>query len=379
MPPISVLVKPASSRCNQSCTYCFYCDEAEKRAQRSYGMMGDMTLKNVIRRTLLRAEDVISYAFQGGEPTLAGLDFFRRVVELERQYNKAHIRVENSLQTNGLPLDDAWCRFLAEEHFLVGLSVDGTKEIHDALRRTGSGEPTFDRVCRAADTMDACGVEYNILTVVTPQVAREIRTIYDFYRERGWGYQQYILCLAPLGEAPDASAHVPSPAEYGQFLIDLFDLWYADLRSGRQPYIRQFENYVSLAVGEIPESCDMRGTCGIQYVVEGDGSVYPCDFYVLDEYRLGNLNVDRLDAIDEARARIGFVERSAALTPACGECPYVRLCRGGCQRNRVWDAGEERYRNAYCEAYRMFFDHSYEKLMEIGRRLSRGEAPVSER
>ncbi len=369
MPPISVLIKPASSRCNMSCSYCFYCDEAEKRSRRSYGSMSEQTLKNVIRRTLLRADGMAGYAFQGGEPTLAGLDFFRRVVELERQYNKNHIRVENSLQTNGLLLDEAWCRFLSEQRFLVGLSVDGTKEIHDALRRTGSGGPTYEQVCRAAEMMDAFGVDYNILTVVTPRVAGDIRTIYSLYRDRGWGYQQYILCLAPLGEPAGASEYVPSQKEYGQFLIDLFDLWYADLLRDRQPYIRQFENWVALAAGRIPESCDQRGTCGLQYVVEADGSVYPCDFYVLDEYRLGNFNEERLDAIDETRRRIGFVERSTDLTPDCRECPYYRLCRGGCQRSRIRDAGGEVYKNNFCESYRMFFAHSYEKLMNIGRQL----------
>ncbi len=367
MPPVSVLIKPASSRCNMSCSYCFYCDEAEKRSQRSYGSMSDATLKNVIRRTMLRAEGMIGYAFQGGEPTLAGLDFFQRALELERQYAKNPIRVENSLQTNGLLLDEAWCRFLAENHFLVGLSLDGTKEIHDSLRRTGSGEPTFERTVRAAERMDAFGVDYNILTVVTPRVAADLRTIYSFYRDQGWEYQQYIVCLDPLGEPFGRSGYSLSPKKYGQFLIDLFDLWYNDLLEDRQPYIRQFENYVALAAGRIPESCDMRGTCGIQYVVEADGSVYPCDFYVLDDYRLGNFNEDRLDAIDAARSRIGFVERSCRLDPACLECPYYRLCRGGCPRSRERCADSDVYKNYYCEGYRMFFSHSYEKLTEIGR------------
>ncbi len=368
MPPISVLLKPSSSQCNMSCAYCFYCDEAKNRVQRSYGFMSEQTLKNVIRRTLLRAEGMAAYAFQGGEPTLAGLDFFRRAVDLEQQYNKNFIRVENSLQTNGLLIDEEWCRFLVGQHFLVGLSVDGTEEIHDKLRRTGSGEPTFARVCRASEMMDAFGVDYNILTVVTPRIAGNIREIYSFYQDRGWDYQQYIFCLAPLGES-DMFGYVPSPEEYGKFLIDLFDLWYADLLQDRQPYIRQFENFVALAAGRIPESCDQRGTCGIQYVVEADGSVYPCDFFVLDEYRLGNFNKDLLDEIDAARSGIGFVDRSQKIASACRECPYYRLCRGGCQRSRVWDPDAQAYKNSFCEGYRMFFAHSYEKLMEIGRQL----------
>ncbi len=369
MPPISVLIKPASSGCNMSCSYCFYCDEAEKRSQRSFGIMSEQTLKNVIRKTMLRAEGMISYAFQGGEPTLAGPDFFRRVVELERQYNKNHIRVDNSLQTNGLLIDEEWCRFLADQHFLVGLSVDGTEEIHDSLRHTAAGGPTYERVLKAAELMDDFGVDYNILTVVTPQIAGQIWTIYSLYRDRGWNYQQYIVCLDPLGDPGGQSPWSISPEMYGRFLIDLFDLWYEDLMHYSPPLIRQFENYAAMAAGMLPESCDMRGTCGIQNVVEADGSVYPCDFYVLDEYRLGNFNEERLDAIDDARRRIGFVEHSEKLDPACRECQYFRLCRGGCRRNRVWDEDAGAYRNYYCEGYRMFFEHSYDKIMDIGRQL----------
>ncbi len=369
MPPISVLIKPASSRCNMACRYCFYHDEAEKRSQRSYGLMSEQTLKNVIRRTMPRAEGMISYAFQGGEPTLSGLDFFKRATEYELQYNKNQIRVENSLQTNGLLLNEEWCRFLADQHFLVGLSMDGTREIHNSLRLTGAGGSTFDQVLSASEMMDDFGVDYNILTVVTPQIARNIRTVYSFYRDHGWNYQQYIVCLDPLGEPFGQYPWSISPDLYGHFLIDLFDLWYADLMRDRQPLIRQFENYVAIAAGRTPESCDMRGTCSIQNVVEADGSVFPCDFYVLDNYCLGNFNKDHLDAINAARSRIRFVENSLQLTQACRECPYFRLCRGGCQRTRVWDPENGAYKNYFCEGYRMFFEHSCEMLMEIGKTL----------
>ncbi len=367
MPPISVLIKPASSLCNMSCDYCFYCDEAAKRSQPSYGIMSEQTLKNVIRKTMLRSEGMISYAFQGGEPTLAGLDFFRKVIAFEKQYNKYHIRVDNALQTNGYALDEEWCRFFAENHFLIGLSVDGTKEIHDSLRHSKTGKGTFDKVRAAADMMDSLGVDYNILTVVTPQIAENIAEIYEYYRDCGWNFQQYIACLDPLGEPHRQKPFSLTPEVYGQFLIDLFELWYADFKEGKQPYIRQFENYVALAVGRVPESCDQLGTCGIQNVVEADGSVYPCDFYVLDEYRLGNFNEDRLDKIDAKRDEIGFIEKSIPLNPDCGECGYYRLCRGGCRRCREFEFGDDLFKNYFCEGYRMFFEKCGEKIDEIGR------------
>lgn len=373
MPPISVLMKPASSLCNMSCDYCFYCDESKKREQPSYGFMSEKTLKNIIRKTMLRAEGMISYAYQGGEPTLRGIDFFKKAVAYQQQYNKNHITVHNALQTNGYLIDEEWCRFLRDNHFLVGLSVDGTQDIHDSLRHSASGTPTFERISRAAEQMDHFGVEYNILTVVTPQIASNIPTIYAYYRERGWNYQQYIACLDPLDEPRGQTPFALRPKIYGQFLIDLFELWYVDLQEGKQPFIRQFENYVGLAIGKIPESCDQRGTCGIQNVVEADGSVYPCDFYMLDAYRLGNFNNDRLDVIDEKRKQIDFLARSCALDPACRECPYYLLCRGGCQRNRDYLADIGVYKNYFCESYRMFFDVCYERIMEIGQVILRNQ------
>ena len=269
MPAVSVLMKPASGLCNLSCDYCFYCDEAEKRSQKSFGFMSLQTLKNVIRKTMLRAEGTAGYAFQGGEPSLRGLDFFRQAAAWQKQYNQNHVRVQNAFQTNGYLIDEEWCEFFREHQFLVGLSLDGTPEIHNSLRHDRkSGGATFDRISYSADLMDAYGVDYNILTVVTPAVAKNIADVYSYYKERGWNYQQYIACLDPLGEKHGQASHSLTPEVYGEFLIDLFFLWSRDLKNGKQPYIRQFENWIGLSAGYLAESCDQRGVCGIQNVVE---------------------------------------------------------------------------------------------------------------
>ena len=365
MPPINVLLKPSSSLCNMNCDYCFYCDEASKRKIASYGFMEENTLKNIIRRTLSRAEKTAAYAYQGGEPTLRGLDFFRKAVKYQNQYNKNHVFISNALQTNGFALDKEWCRFLSENHFLVGLSVDGTEEIHNAHRHDKAGNGTYARIRQAAKLMDQYQVEYNILTVVTSDVAEHIEEIYEEYKRNGWNYQQYIACLPPMRQALSDSAYVLSPEAYGDFLIRLFHLWYRDWKKNRQPYIRQFENWIGMLAGYPPEACDQHGTCGIQYVVEADGSVYPCDFYMLDEYRLGNLNENRVAQLDEARVQIKFVERSFALDPSCRECRYYFLCRGGCQRCRKAVSGQRVYRNMWCESYRMFFDACLKEMQEV--------------
>lgn len=367
MPALSVMLKPVSGLCNMHCDYCFYCDETEKRTKKSFGIMSEDTLKNVIRRTLPHAEGMIFYAFQGGEPLLRGLDFFRRAVALEKQYNQNRIAVYNALQTNGYEISREWCEFFRENHFLVGLSVDGTKKIHDSLRRErGTGKPTFDRVLKSAELMEEYGVNYNILTVVTREIAGNIEEVYAGYRERGWHYQQYIACLDPLGEAHGKAFYSLTPKDYGECLKKLFSLWLKDLKKGKQPYIRQFENWVMLAAGYRAESCDQCGICSIQQVVEADGSVYPCDFYALDDYYLGNFNRDRLETIDRRREKIGFIERSRRLSDACRQCRYYRLCRGGCQRNRDYNPAAGSYENRLCRGYKLFFEQYYDVLMQLG-------------
>lgn len=365
MPPISVLMKPSSGMCNMTCDYCFYCDEAQKRKQESYGFMTEETLKNIIRKTMLRAEGNITYAYQGGEPTLRGLDFFKKAILLQKQYNKNGIMVNNALQTNGYCLDDEWCRFFSDNHFLIGVSVDGIKEIHDTYRHDKAGNGTYERVMHSIDLLDKYGVEYNILTVVNGPVAKNVAEIYDFYRKKGWRFQQYIACLDPLDEEKGRTGYALNPMQYGQFLTELFDMWYADWKQGKQPYIRQFENYIGIIAGYMPEACDQRGVCGMQHVIEADGSVYPCDFYMLDEFRLGNLNEVRLDEIEKRRAEIGFIEESRKQSSQCRTCKYFWICRGGCKRNRDFDKDNDTYHNYFCEGYKMFFDSCLQRMQEI--------------
>ena len=369
MPAVSVLIKPASGMCNMRCDYCFYCDEAAKRRQASYGLMTDETLKNVIRRCVIPAEGACTIAFQGGEPTLRGLPFFEKAVEYARHFNRNGIRIDFALQTNGCGITEDWCRFFARNHFLVGVSVDGVREIHDRYRHSGDNGPTYDRVMRTIGLLDQHQVDYNILTVVHREIAENIRGIYAAYRKQGWNYLQFIACLDPLGEPRGNQPYSLLPEAYGQFLIDLFDLWYADYQRGNAPFIRQFENYVGVCLGMVPESCDQRGVCTVQYVVEADGSVYPCDFYALDEWRLGNFNRDRMSQIKERADALGFIARSRNQPPECGECKWRFLCRGGCFRSRL-EAGEnDAGLNYFCPGYRMFFERWGDTIREIARRV----------
>ncbi|WP_095174985.1 MULTISPECIES: anaerobic sulfatase maturase [Blautia] len=369
MPALNVMIKPASGLCNMRCTYCFYTDEVNHRKMGNLGIMSPETLENVIRKSLEFAEGVCTFAFQGGEPTLAGLAYFERAVELEKKYNRHSVVIQNALQTNGYLLDEEWCRFLGENHFLVGLSIDGIRCTHDSCRKDKQGEGTFSRVFSSAQMLKDHRVDFNVLTVVNKKTAPRIHRIYQQYQKWGFSFQQYIACLDALDSSAQKEAYGLEPELYGQFLIELFELWYADYQKGTQPYIRQFENYIAILMGGYPDACEQNGVCGLQNVVEADGSVYPCDFYVLDGYSIGNLNEDSFGEIYEKRAASGFVERSQNQSGQCKDCRYYSVCRGGCRRNRVEEAGGGAV-NCFCRSYQMFFDRCYDRLCLIAEQLS---------
>lgn len=369
MPAITVMMKPSSGMCNMTCDYCFYCDETQKRIQESYGFMSEETLKNIIRKTMINADVSVNYAYQGGEPTLRGIDFFKKAVELQKKYNRKNLQVNNAFQTNGLAIDEEWCRFFVENNFLVGVSIDGISEVHDAYRHDKKGGGTYQRIVRVTELMDDYGVAYNILTVVNQRTIENINAIYKEYKKRGVKYQQYIACLDPLGNEHGKTEYGISAKQYGEFLVRLFELWYRDWKKNRQPYIRQFDNYIAMILGYPPEACDQRGICGVQYVVEADGGAYPCDFYMLDEYRLGNFNENKMKEMDKKREDIRFIERSRHLEPECRQCKHFYLCRGGCQRHRdfIYETGN--FRNYLCEGYKLFFDKCSEQMLEIAATL----------
>ncbi len=371
MPPITIMIKPASGLCNMRCTYCFYTDEMKNRKQGSYGIMSVGTLENVIRKTLAFAQDECTFMYQGGEPTLAGLDFFKKSIEFQAQYNVNQVKIQNALQTNGYEIDEEWCAFFAEHNFLIGLSVDGIKATHDVYRKSADGGDTYFRVLETARLLQQYHVEFNVLTVINGKTAPKIGRIYEQFRKCGFTYQQYIPCLNPLLQEGDPE-YALKPEAYGKFLIDLFELWQIDLQKGTQPYIRQFENWISILLGYLPEACDQRGVCGIQNIVEADGSVYPCDFYVLDDYCIGNMNHDSMEQIYRNREQSGFIQSSTGQSEQCGNCRYFALCRGGCRRHRtLGDGVGVENPNIFCAGYKIFFDKHYSSLVRIADVLKR--------
>lgn len=366
MPALSLLIKPASGNCNMRCRYCFYADELDNREIRSYGKMSVDTMHTIVDKAMEYGDYECTIAFQGGEPTLAGLDFYRELVAYVTAHeNPKKLKIHYALQTNGYLINEEWAAFLGENHFLVGVSLDGLKEIHDRYRLDAAGKGTYQRVISAIRLLEKHQVEYNILTVVTAATARNGQKIYNYFKKNHFGYQQYIECLDPIGEEPGQHEYSLTPEKYGEFLKSMFDAWYLDMRSGTYVYNRYFENLMMIMAGQQPESCNMRGVCGKQWVFEADGSVYPCDFYALDQWCLGNINKNSFEEMDQKRDELGFIQWSMRRQEDCQKCRWFGLCRNGCRRNREPVTAEHTNRNYFCKSYQMFFEYAYPRLEEI--------------
>ena len=372
MPPISLLVKPASGSCNMRCRYCFYTDETENRTVPSMGVMSIETMKTMVDKALIFADGDCSFAFQGGEPSLAGLPFFRALTDYVKDHpNPKKVRVHYSFQTNGYNLNEDWAKWFVENQVLVGISLDGPKEIHDRYRVDHAGKGTYQKVMSSIQLFNKYHVDYNILTVVTSATSRHGQQVYNFFKKNDFRYQQYIECLDPIGEVQGGYEYSLTPERYEEFLKTTFDSWYLDMKSGRYVYNRYFENLMMIIARQGAESCNMRGVCGAQWVIEADGSVYPCDFYALDEWYLGNINQDSFETMEQQRQTLGFIEWSKQIPEDCKNCRYFGLCRNGCRRNREPVTSNSTQKNYFCSAYKNFIEYAYPRLAEIYQMLVR--------
>ncbi|MGI6030072.1 MAG: anaerobic sulfatase maturase [Eubacteriales bacterium] len=368
MPPLSMLIKPASSLCNLRCRYCFYEDVSDHRQVKSYGMIGPQVTEAIIRKALEFADGTCTFSFQGGEPTLRGLDYFEEFCDLVDRCNHKKTAIRYAIQTNGMVLDEAWASFLRKRNFLVGLSMDGTREIHDSLRVDPEGKGTYGRVLRAAQLLEKHGVEFNILCVVTASIARHGEQVYRSLCKNGFRYLQFIPCLAPMGEQPDPRFGL-TPKRYGQFLHAVFQAWYGDLCQGRYTSVQHIDHYLGVLRGEPPLLCSMTGHCACQFVMEADGSVYPCDFYVTDEWKVGNILDNGFEEMANHPNARRFVEISLDRGEKCRACQWFALCRGGCRRDREPVTGTGMAENVFCESYRSFFQQDFEALARAARMM----------
>ena len=324
-------------------------------------------LEDIVKKTLAVAKKGCNYTFQGGEPTLVGLSFYKKLIEFQNKYNVNKIKISNAIQTNGIVIDDDWARFFAENDFLVGISLDGNKELHDSWRTDSSGRGTFIQVMRAIRLFEKHKVKFNILTVVNKFTARHVRKVYNFFKENDFRYLQFIPCLDPFGDEPGKQEYSLEADRYTYFLKNLFDLWYDDIIKGKDISIRYFDNIVGMFMGLQPEACGMLGFCQANFVVEADGGVYPCDFYVTDDWYMGNIKDSDLEDLRKSASARRFIETSLQPDPECRSCHFGSLCRGGCRRNRDFMGNGNPGHNYYCSSFKDFFAYTVERFRHIAK------------
>jgi uncharacterized protein len=373
--PFSLLVKPVGSRCNLDCRYCFYLGTDEALGGDRPPVMPQAVLERMLENFLGCGFPTSVFTWQGGEPTLAGLDFFRKVVEGQKAFGRGGQAVANALQTNGVLLDEEWAEFLAEYRFLVGLSLDGPQEVHDFYRTDRRGRPTFARVMQSVETLRSHRVEFNILSMVTGRSRGQGRRVYRWLVSQGFEYLQFIPCVEydPATGAP-APENV-DPVDYGRFMCEVFDEWYGG-GDVRRVSVRTFDALVSrlAGVGEL-SLCELGGSCDHYLVVDKDGGVYPCDFFVTRRHRLGSLLERPLTELYLSDRERSFAGLKGDLPEECGRCPHLDLCCGGCLKDRLAAGGGRFGRpGSLCAGTRLFLNHARERL----ERLADSVRPVSQ-
>jgi uncharacterized protein len=334
-------------------------------------------LDQVVEQHMSQSARQVTFCWQGGEPTLMGLSFFEDVVRLQAKYGRGH-RVANALQTNATLLDKRWAAFLRKYNFLVGVSLDGNARIHDANRRGGANQDTWSKVVDSIKMLLDAGVATNVLAVVTQASAGYGLQTYDLLQELGLRHMQFIPLVDPN---PDGSSGMRpltvSPESYGAFLCKVFDRWVSDLGSHKQTSVRTFDALLAHYLGLTPPECTMHETCGSYLVIEHNGAVYPCDFFVEPGWELGNVMTSNLATLWHSPKRHAFGALKADLPQGCQQCEWLSVCRGGCPKDRV--LGELPRSNHLCDAYRALFGHAHERLTAIAAQQSAQRATAAPR
>ncbi len=394
-----VMVKPTGSLCNLDCSYCYYLSKKELLGVPEQWRISDEVLETFIRQYFEgQNHKEVVFSWQGGEPTLLGIDFFRKVVELEKKYCPPHVQCENDLQTNGTNLDDLWCNFLHEANFLVGLSIDGPKHLHDAYRKDKSGQGSFDRVFRAAKLLRKHKVNFATLSCVNRLTARHPLEVYRFLRDEvGSKRMQFIPIVEPVGfrhvaprrwdvrlmpmlGSPQARPETAEsfveewsvdPDDWGDFLCRAFDEWYR--KDLGKIYVNYFEAAVETWMGHISPLCTQSPMCGKGLALERDGSVYACDHYVYPEYRVGNIIEIPLEEMAYSEHQERFGKAKEGLLPEyCRRCEYQFACFGECPKNRLIKTPDgEPGLNYLCRGWKKFFSHIDPSIQKIVRSLGK--------
>jgi uncharacterized protein len=376
-----IMAKPSGSACNLNCAYCFFLKKARLYPGSNFRMSEEVHEAYI--RQLLEAHQVprVTVAWQGGEPTLMGLDFFRRSIELQYKFRKPGVQIENTFQTNGILLNDKWCQFFHENKFLIGLSMDGPKELHDFYRKDKGGHGTFDRVVRAARLLQKHEVEFNILCTVNSKNADYPLDVYRFFRDQlKTNYIQFIPIVERINEDGETGFQEGNrvtdrsvrPEQWGRFLIKIFDEWVK--RDVGRTFVLNFDGALAGWLNMAGTVCIFGPTCGLGMALEHNGDLYSCDHFVEPNYYLGNiLTTPMTELVASEKQRKFGQDKRDTLPRYCRECEVLHICNGECSKNRFiqtpdGDAGL----NYLCEGYKAFFKHADKPMRIMADMIRRG-------
>ncbi len=358
MKNLNVLIKASSNKCNLNCKYCFYYDISENRETYDYDFMSLDTAYKIIENIFSNNElQNVNIGFQGGEPTLSGIEFYKKFFEYVTKNNKNNVKTTFSFQTNGILIDDDWIKLFLDYNVLVGISLDGPSKIHDSNRITNNNKNSHAKVLNSIKLMQKNNVTFNILSVVTSKNAKSIDKIYEYFTKNNLNYLQFIPSLNPINYKTNNLKKANQ--EYYDYLNNLFKCWFTDYKNGKYVSVRYIDNLINIIAGNQPEACDMRGACSIQNVIEADGTTFTCDFYAMDKYIIGNAKNDTFESMLETKIAKDFVIKSASHPKECQTCPFHFVCRNGCARMRV----NGKY--MYCDAMKQFLRKNGNVLHQI--------------
>ena len=370
--PFSLLIKPASSDCNLKCDYCFYYDRCRLYPDDNKHRMTDQTLELLVRSYLSTHQPCYAFGWQGGEPTLMGLDFFRRVTSLQEQYGRAGSILANGLQTNATLITDELAEHFARYRFLLGVSLDGPEDIHDYYRRRTSGTGSYADVIHGIECLNRHHVEFNILVLVNDRNVGRAREVYRYLCDRGFYWHQYIPCVEFDSHGRPMPFAITGP-QWGDFLCELFDCW---RKNGvGQVSIRLFDGLINIFSGRPAGLCHLMSNCCQYFVVEYNGDIYPCDFFVERQYKLGNLHQHSWEQMQDSELYQQFGLRKSEYVGQCEDCPYLTYCHGDCRKHRLRGSDQTGDKLSWlCAGWQQFYKHSLAEFERIIEQLNRHRA-----
>ena len=376
MKPFSLLIKPACGDCNLRCRYCFYLNRCSLYPETTKHRMSDRVLERLVKSFMATDQPQYSFAWQGGEPTLMGVDFFRKVTALQKKYGQVGKVVTNGLQTNGTLITGEFAKHLADYNFLVGVSLDGPAVIHDTYRTYGDGRGSHADVIKGVNHLAENKVEFNILTLVSRSNVRKAGEVYRYLCDNGFYFQQYIECVEFDGSGKLMPYSI-SGEEWGDFLCEIFDLWIKG--DTRRVSIRLFDSIVLKLVDGITNCCPMGTDCRQYFVVEHNGDIYTCDFFVQNDLRLGNVMEDSWQAFLGHHAYEAFGKRKRQWNRECELCEFLKFCAGDCPKHRYSKGLNPENISELCAGWKQFYSHSLKDFEKLANDIRRERAQAAQK